>query len=290
VASLVLDNVNDVIMKYVGIEMGAQQIIFMRFLSSTLVLLPLVARRRDQEHGPAHMGLHVLRSFLLYVGMVLWCFGLRNVPIAMATSINFTIPIFVLIFARIFLKEGLGRIKIIATLVGFLGTLVVIDPFGSALGPGPQFGGAEILIISAMLFALLDVLNKRFVAKESTLNMLFYSGLFVALFSAVPAVIHWTRPSMHAFFLLGFLGITGNLILYCLLRAFSYAAISAIAPYRYLELIISAGFGYLIFSEIPKTTTYIGALLIGVSTCIIMYETRLLKWFGARASGPLDKV
>ena len=110
VLSLVLDNLNDLIMKYVGSEIGAQQIIFIRFLSSTLILLPFVLHEglRGSNAPKTSIRLHILRSFLLYIGMVLWCFGLCRVPMATATSINFTIPIFILIFARFFLK-GLLR-------------------------------------------------------------------------------------------------------------------------------------------------------------------------------------
>jgi S-adenosylmethionine uptake transporter len=285
IASLILDNVNDLMMKYVGSEIGAQQIIFMRFLSSTLILLPFVLHQRRQGSGTpkTSITLHVLRSFLLYIGMVLWCFGLCRVPMATATSINFTIPIFILIFARFFLKEKMTFGKIMATALGFLGTLVVIDRWHWGSGQNgwmTHMGGVESLLISAMLFALLDVINKRFVHQESNIDMLFYSGFFVTLFSAVPASISWVSPSLSSLISLGVLGVTGNMILYCLLRAFSHVDISSVAPYRYVELIISSYFGYIFFSEIPRTTTYIGSMLIAVSTLIVLYEERIKTWFG----------
>ncbi|OJU73451.1 MAG: hypothetical protein BGO07_04935 [Alphaproteobacteria bacterium 40-19] len=283
VLSLVLDNTNDLIMKYVGSEIGAQQIIFTRFLSSTLILLPFVLHQRFQGISTPQTSilLHVLRSFLLYIGMVLWCFGLCRVPMATATSINFTIPIFILIFARLFLKEQLSFGKIVATILGFLGTLIVINRWNWGCIQGSwtvNVGGIEALLLSAMLFSLLDVVNKRFVNQESTLDMLFYSGFFVTLFSSVPASIDWVPPSTSALIALGVLGVTGNMILYCLLKAFSYVDISSVAPYRYLELILSSYLGYIVFSEIPRTTTAIGSMLIAVSTLIVLYEDRIKTW------------
>jgi len=317
ILSLVLDNLNDLIMKYVGGAMGSQQIIFIRFLSSTVMLLPLILWRyqaqlkaratSEQPFGQAfmqasqqenthtlshdlhqqnktHIGLHILRSFLLYIGMVLWCFGLSHVPMAMATSINFTIPIFILIFARFFLQERLTIGKMTSTFLGFFGVLVVISPWDQTMAVGQMFG-SKVLLVSAMLFALLDVVNKCFVEKESNLSMLFYSGLFVTLFSAIPAGMHWVSPSVSSVLFLMLLGLTGNLILYCLLKAFSYVEITAVAPYRYLELTLSAFLGYLVFSEIPHTTTYLGAGLIALSSLILVYEPCLKNWLRSNRQG-----
>jgi S-adenosylmethionine uptake transporter len=283
--SLVLDNVNDLIMKYVGGSMGSQQVIFIRFLSSTVMLLPLMILRHSSkkltqestQEAKTHIHIHIVRSFLLYMGMVLWCFGLSYVPMAMATSINFIIPIFILIFARFFLQERLTFGKISSTFLGFLGVLVVILPWSQKNGVGQIFG-SKVLILSAMIFALLDIVNKRFVEKESTLSMLFYSGFFVTLFSAIPAGMQWVSPSTSSVMFLILLGLTGNFILYCLLKAFSYVEITAVAPYRYLELTLSAFLGYAVFSEIPHTTTYMGAGLIALSSLILIYEKPLNRW------------
>ncbi|WP_425362224.1 EamA family transporter [Candidatus Tisiphia endosymbiont of Mystacides longicornis] len=115
------------------------------------------------------------------------------------------------------------------------------------------------------------------VQEESTLNMLFYSGFFVMLFSAIPTIYVWSSPTIKDLALLFILGITGNLILYCLLKSFKLVEISSVAPYRYIELTFSAAFGYIIFGEVPHITTIVGAIIIIFSTLLLIYETFLPK-------------
>lgn len=283
-ASLVLDNVNDLMMKIMGINLSAQQIILMRFTASTVWLLPLMLR--PSNHGIVKritsLPLHMFRSFLLYVGMTLWCRGLQNVHLAIATTINFTIPIFILIFARFLLREKLHFPQILATAVGFFGILVVVGTTQYTTDAG-GFGGGE-LVFGAMLFALLDIVNKHFVAKESTLAMLFYSGFFVALYSAWPAWQSWQEPSGSAIALCVVLGLTGNGILYCLLKAFSYVNISAVAPYRYLELVMATALGYHFFQEVPSWGQVGGMGLIVLSSIILAYGQRVFRTFKSSAS------
>ncbi|NRB11407.1 MAG: DMT family transporter [Rickettsiaceae bacterium] len=271
ILSLLIDNVNDVIMKYVGENISSYEIIFFRFFFSVLTLIPFVLYKKEPL-TKYMLKIHILRGFLLFGGIVLWCVGLGIVDITIATAINFMMPIFIIILARIFLNETLGIIKGIATIGGFIGTIVVMNPANI------DFNILSIiLIISALMFATLDVMNKKFVVKESMINMLFYSNFFVMILSIAPAIYFWTPPKILDISLLFILGIAGNLILYCLLKAFTVVAVSAVAPYRYVELAFSAGFGYFIFNEIPKDSTILGAIIIVISTLVLSYEVLFNK-------------
>jgi S-adenosylmethionine uptake transporter len=254
-------------MKYVGQNIGGYQIIFFRFLFGTLVLLPFVWHQKLTITKSA-LCLHFTRGVLLFCGISLWIIGLGVVKLTIATSINFIIPVFILILATIFLNEKFSRIKAVATLVGFIGTILVINPIGE------DFNIYSVtLIVGAFIFAILDIVNKHFIIQESTLNMLFYSGLFVFLFSIIPAMYNWSKPTINDLFFLFLLGIGGNLILYCLLKSFALINISSVASYRYTELIFSGLLGYIIFDEIPNFTIVIGSLIIALSTLFLMYET-----------------
>lgn len=85
-------------------------------------------------------------------------------------------------------------------------------------------------------------------------------------------------PTLNELGLLVLLGIGGNMIQVCLFRAFSATDASALAPFRYVEFIISALFGYLLFSQIPTVWILGGAALITLSTFYItIMETRKEK-------------
>ena len=129
-----------------------------------------------------------------------------------------------------------------------------------------------MLVVSAFLFASLDVINKKFVSVESMISMLFYSNLFATLFSAVPGLYSWTTPDTKSLLLLFVLGGGANLILYCLLKSFSYIEVSAVSPYRYLELLFSITLGYMFFKEKFDTANWLGASVIIFSTLIMSYE------------------
>ncbi len=272
ILSLLLDNINDVIMKYVGNNISSYEIIFFRYLFSVIVLLPFILRKKYSSS--TIMRIHFIRGFLLFVGIILWCVGLKVVKLTVVTSINFIMPIFILILARIFLKESFNRIKLIATMLGFIGTIIVINPNSTDFNLT-----SLVFLISAILFALLDIINKRFAVQESMISMLFYSSLFVLILSIIPVFYNWITPTFNDLFYLFLLGITSNLILYCLLKSFKLIEVSSVAPYRYIELIFSAVLGYIIFDEIPNLTTIIGSAIIIMATVILVYETIIVKKF-----------
>ena len=136
-----------------------------------------------------------------------------------------------------------------------------------------------MFLISAILFALLDIINKRFAVQESMISMLFYSSLFVLILSIIPVFYNWITPTFNDLFYLFLLGISSNLILYCLLKSFKLIEVSSVAPYRYIELIFSAGLGYIIFDEIPDLSTIVGSAIIIMATVILVYETIIMKKF-----------
>ena len=271
ILSLLFDNLNDVVMKHVSKNIDSFEIIFFRFFFSTFILLPFIWRQQIIVTKKI-LYLHFTRGALLFSGISLWIVGLGVVKLTIATSINFIIPVFILILATIFLNEKFNWVKVISTIGGFIGTIVVINPTGVG------FDISSItLIFSALIFAILDIVNKRFIIEESTLNMLFYSGLFVLLLSIVPTIYSWNTPTVSDLFFLFLLGIGGNLILYCLLKSFALIHISSVAAYRYIELVFSMLLGYIIFDEIPNLTLIIGVVIIVISTLFLMYETLLNK-------------
>jgi S-adenosylmethionine uptake transporter len=265
--SLAIGVMNDVLSKQLGQNLHPIEITFFRFLFSTLSLLPFMFYNGVGSFYTGRVGLHICRGALLFIGIAIFCYGLTIAPISVATVINFTIPLFTLILAAIFLKERVKAARWMATLIGFLGVMVVFHP--------KQVGfdfTMFLLLLSALLFAGLDVLNKRFVVQEGMLVMLFYTGLFTMLLGIVPTYFVWQVPSMHQLGLFFILGCGANLLLYCLLKGFENADASALAPFRYTELLISAAMGYLFFAEIPSKYTWLGAAIIVPSSFIVVYS------------------
>lgn len=268
--SLIISNTNDIIMKFLGQNLPSVEIIFWRFLFGTLSLIPFMMFFGKASWKSERPFVHLLRGGLLFGGISLWCFGLTIVPISTATVLNFSIPLFTLVLAFFFLRENIGWQRLVATIIGFLGVVTVLGP--SAFGFESM---AFVLVLASLMFAMLDVINKKFIVKESMLSMLFYSAIVTTLLSAVPTYFVWVMPTLQQFFVLLVLGFGGNLILYCLLKAFSMMDASALAPFRYFELVLSVVFGFLLFQEIPVWGTALGTAIIIPSTFFVArYEFR----------------
>jgi len=271
VLGLLISSLGDVMMKYLGSNVHPYQIVFLRFLFATITLLPWFYIK-SSSFVTTRIHLHFMRGLLLFGGISFWCMGLNVVKIALATTINFTIPIFVAVLAVIFLKEKFNIFRLSATLLGFVGIVVAMNPAAA------DFNAVSMsLLLSALMFASLDVINKRFVTDESTISMLFYSNVFTTLLSAVPAFYVWVPVNYHDLFLFLLLGIVANLILYCLLKSFAIVDASAVAPYRYIELLFSSSLGYLFFNEILDSSILSGAVVIIIATLLIIYEGLLKK-------------
>lgn len=265
--SLVISCLNDVITKYLGSSLHPMQIAFFRFFFGMISLLPFMLYYSKTSFQTSRPILHVIRGILLFSAISIWCFGLNFVPILSATLLTFTIPFFILILAPIFLQEKVGWQLWMATLLGFIGVALVLNPTKMDFNPL-----SFVMCLSATMFALLDIINKKFVIKESMLSMLFYSALVTSILSFYPALQVWSALKLNESILLFILGAGSNLILYCLLKCFSLVNASAVAPYRYLELVLSALFGFIIFREIPSFYTYVGAAIIIPTTLYIAYK------------------
>ncbi len=268
IASLIVACANDAIAKYLGNHINAWEITFFRFFFGTCTLLPLMLYYGKNTFKTRRLTLHIIRGILLFIGIYLWSYGLYIVPITTATIMSFTVPIFVLILAPIFLKERVTWSLWIATIIGFIGIIVTLQPDDWSLNNLVSF----ILVLASMLFGILDIMNKKYVTKESMLVMMFYPTLTSALLTILPTAYVWYTPTGSELALLLALGIGSNFLFYCLLKALSFIKVSVLAPFRYVELLISIGISYIVFHEAPSMNSYFGAAIIIPSTLFILYR------------------
>lgn len=268
-ASLVIGVGLDVIQKKLGEQLSGEEITFFRFMLGAFVLLPFLVKHWLKEGFvlTKFWKIHLFRGFLLFTGLVMWCYGLLLVPISTAIVLNYSIPFFTLILSALILKESVSRARWITTVVGFIGILVVLNPKDISFDVR-----ACIILVSSFLFALLDVFNKKYVCKESMLNMLFYTAFFTCILSAYPAIQHYSFNFLDNIQLLIALGMGANLIFYCLLKAYTFMDASALAPFRYCDFFVSALLGFIFFAEKPTLATCLGFVIIAPCTLFLTYK------------------
>lgn len=255
---------NDAFAKFLGVGLHPFQITFCRFLFSALVLLPFGIWKGFSIFKTERPWLHFCRGGLLFGGIALWCHGLKSVPMALATTLNFTIPLFTLILARIILKEEVGFRRWCVTLIGFGGIMLMLHPQG-------MWNEASLgLLLASVLFSILDILNKKFVVRESIWAMLLWGSLATVFVGALSVPDVWQAPMLHEWFCLLGLGVGANLLLFFLLKGLALADASFLAPVRYLELIFSFLLGWLIFNETLDLTTLFGAMILIPSSLYLL--------------------
>lgn len=267
----IISNMNDVLIKHVGGRLSGAEVAFFRFLFSTLWLLPFMLARGKGSFQTKYPKVHFVRSLLLVLAVAPWCYGVASLPLTLATTLAFTTPFFILPLAKIFLKEHVGWQRCAATIVGFVGILVSVNFTGAAFNPM-----ALALVASTVMFATLDIINKKLLTEdESLLSMLFFSALGTAVLGFIPALLTWETPTLQEMGFLALLGGGGSLILFFLLKAYAATEVSALQPFKYFELVLSAIFGFVIFQEFPTTSTLLGAAIIIPATLyIVFFETR----------------
>ncbi|WP_341751594.1 MULTISPECIES: DMT family transporter [unclassified Candidatus Tisiphia] len=269
ILSLISSTTNDITAKYLGLRLHSFEVTCFRFFFSALILVPFILYYGKQTLKTNRPFIHIARGVLLFFAMTCWIYGLSIAPVTTATVISLATPLFTLVLAVFFLNENIIWQRWAATLFGFIGIVITLKPHASDFNPQ-----ILIFVLAAIIFAMLDIINKKFVVKESMISMLFYSALVTSLVSIPPSIMYWQTPTSSEFILLFTLGAGGSLILFFLLKAFSLVDATATAPYRYLELIISASAGYLVFNEIPENSTLYGALIIIPATLFIIYSEK----------------
>jgi S-adenosylmethionine uptake transporter len=267
ILSLIVSNINDILTKYLGNRLNPMEVVFFRCAFGVLTLLPFMLRQGPAAFKTTRLHMHLARGILLFLAISMWCYGLAVVPVSTGTIISFTVPLFVLLMAPSFLNEKVEWSLWTATIIGFIGVIIVINPTDISFNPM-----VLLMLLSSLFFASLDIINKKFVAKESMLSMLFYSALVTTTLSLYPVSHVWQTPTSNEVVWLLLLGAGSNLILYCLLKAFSATAASSLAPYRYLELLLSILMGYLVFGDMPRIATIIGAAIVIPSTLFVAHQ------------------
>lgn len=269
ILSLVSSSVNDIITKYAGVRISNYEITFFRFFFGTLTLIPFILYQGMDTLKTSRPFVHFMRGFLLFLAIAAWSYGLTIAPVTTATVVSFTVPIFVLVLGVFFLQEKIIWQRWVGTIVVFSGLIITLDVSTQEFNP-------EVLlfVFAAISFAILDIMNKKFVIQETMISMLFYSAIITAIFAFPFAINSWTTPTAYELFLLFILGASANIILFLLLKAFAIAEATALAPYRYIELLCSALLAYLIFGELPNDNTIYGSLIIIPSTLFIIYSER----------------
>lgn len=260
------------LIKLLGDRLDSFQIAFFRCLIGFLAILPFVARYGISSLRTRSLGIHALRGIFGLVAMFASYYAIARMPLASYTALSFTKPLFSTLLAVLILHEVVRWRRWTATLVGFIGVLVMVRP-----GAGTFDLAALFALADALSIAFLVTLVKRLPPGETTLVMLFYFGVVSTAASLPPALLTWRAPTMEELALLVGIGVLGVLAQSFWIRAYRAGEASVVAPFDYLRLLFAALAGFLVFGETIDRWEVVGAAIIVVSTVYIARREARLR-------------
>ncbi len=237
------------------------QVAFFRNLFGLAFMLPWFWRTGLGALKTQRIGLHGFRAAVGLVAMSCWFLAVSMMPVAEATALSFTAPLFATIGAALFLGETVRARRWSATVIGFVGVLIILRP-GEM-----EFGLPAILALIASAFMSMAALTVKTLTRTETSGaIVLYMGLIMTPLSLIPALYFWTAPAPLDWLWFVGLGLFATIGQLGMVRAFASSDISAVLPFDFFRLIFAALFGYLIFSEQPDMWTWLGAAVIFAAT------------------------
>lgn len=256
---------------------SAMQFNFVRGVFVCLAVFPLLWFRRGIKafisKSPILM---TSRIICASVGLMCFYYTFQTMPFAKAITIGATQTFLTPVFAKIFLKEQVGFRRWAAIIIGYIGIWFALDPVYSGID-FPEI----IALVNVVLTAASNTMSKRLVSKDSPQLLMFYAGVAsIALVGVLwmsesywTSIVHmdpWPIMQMTGFvmmlFLMGPLAFCGQ---FGYLKAYTYTDLSLLVPYEYSSFIFATVIGYVIFQEVPETTTLVAMTFIIFATTLL---------------------
>lgn len=287
-------SVNDMLIKLLSGGYPLHEIVAARAGIGLLITLTLV-----KLEGGWHLlrtktpVLHMLRGLLVVLANMTFYAAFAVLSLAQVTALFFVAPLFITLLSIPVLGEKVGPLRLAAVVVGFLGALVMQQPWKDDLEVSRMV--LLLPVIAAFFYAMLQVLTRRLglTTRASALAVYLQATFLVVAFcfwlvagdgryadsvesEALRFLLRpWVMPSGHDALVLLALGTLSGFVGYALSSAYRLAAAATIAPFEYIGLPLAILWGWLIFGEWPGANVWVGcALIVGAGLFVFLRERR----------------
>lgn len=256
----------------IGAGIMATQLAFMRYAVHFLITCGerLARGKLPRPIDASARRLVLLRSFCLVSATLANFTALGHLSLSVTSAMLYLAPIFICLFARPILGEQINPGHWLAIVVGFLGALVVVWPFGQ-----PVNWYAVLMLYPAAAMALYQVLTRKLTARVTPATLQFYTGALGSLALLPLALLDWQTPesglAMALMLGIGAFAWAGH---EALTRAHAYAPASTLAPYGYSFVVYLMVAGVIVYNDIPAPNVLLGAGLIFVSGTLAWNSAR----------------
>ena len=265
------------IAQYVSMNFGlpSTMVALVQYGIALIVILPYLRTLGLRNSlRTEHFGMHALRVFLSVIGIQLWLWALAYpVPIWQGIALLMTSPLFATIGSGLFLKEKVGAARWCATLAGFAGAMIILEPWADS------FTWATLLPVGAAFFwACYSLMVKKMSANDSPSTMVVYLLVLITPFNILLALPDWQTPSgMNVWLLLFGAGVMTALAQWAIVKAYAVADASFVQPFDHAKLPLNVLAGWVVFGWAPPGRLWLGAAIIIASVAFITQWERRKK-------------
>lgn len=267
VAAAIAFSVTITVVRHLSDKFTTFEIVFFRQIFGTAIMLPWLFRAGIGVLKTREIKAYLIRAVTTYCAMLAAYYSVVLITIADSIALQFTLPFFTIIFAMLALREKVRSHRWIATIVGFIGAMIIIRP-----GFADVNAGMLIALAAAAFYGVSDTCT-RFLSGKDSINVVVFYGFILQLpISAVPAVMTWVTPDMSDLVFILIFVVVAVGAQFCITQSFANAEASLVSPVLFIRLPFVAALGYFFFSELPSTWTWIGAAILFAST---FWSTRI---------------
>lgn len=257
--------------RYATAHVPTQEVAFFRNAFGLLALLPMLMRSGRAPPRTRQLPLYFVRSAIGLASMLCAFWALGHLPMAQAVSLSYSTPLFVTIFAVLWLGETVRARRWAAVIIGFIGVLVIVRP-----GTGSFSLGSLVAVAAALLSSLVAIQIKQLTRVDGADTVVFYTYVFWVPLSLIPALFVWQWPEGMAWLWLALTGVMGTLGQLLWTRALRLGEVSALTPISFMQLPLVSVLAWLLFDEVLDRWTVLGAVIILGSNAYIAHREAVL--------------
>ncbi len=273
-ATLMFVSVNAIV-KWLSDSLATPQILFARYAFQLLLLAMLMRGGFARALSTRRFGLQFLRGVLMMGTLGLSFAAIRYIPLADASAVMFLVPVMITALSPSLLGEHVGARRWLGVAVGFAGALVILRP-----GLGLVHWAIFLALSSAVCQTFYQMATRALSRTDSTATTLVHTTIVGTALTACAAPFFWTPPDALGWLLLASIGILGTVAHFAVIRAFTAAEASVVAPFSYSNLLWAVLFGMALFGDVPDAWILAGAALIAAAGLSIIHAERREKGAG----------
>ncbi|MDV7144561.1 DMT family transporter [Tropicimonas sp. TH_r6] len=281
----------DSMAKLIGAAIPLGQVLLVRSGVQALILWPLCRRAgHSLAHSPRIYLMILLRCVLQVAGFGAMVLALRFLPLADAIAIAYVMPFLLLLMGWFFLGEHVGIRRLLACMVGFSGTLMVMQPSFAEVG-----WPAALPLLVAVIFSCFMLVTRQLGRHVDPLPLQALTGLMgTALLFPVILLADGTgwaeldpvEPTRREIVLLALLGLLATISHLLMAWSLRFAPAATVAPIQYSEIPFAALYGWLIFDQFPDGLALVGIGVVMSAGLYIIWRERIALRAQARPGSP----